>query len=182
MERTRIVHIYTVLEAEIPMGFDTRNLNLGLAGSKIMKDWDILTEAKLHTWWIEKVKVCNSQYITCPKCNEIALLSHDAVILDGKPLCIHCTSAFQYGDAPVKRTKEDIELLTSRNKNQFPTETAQVPSDYQRGLSEAWKTVFDLAKARGYNLNPNNADMSFKNLVEAFGRAEVEKSRSGITS
>lgn len=117
MEELKSVHIYLVVEAKIPRNIDIRTLGMGIAGSKIHDHCTTIPEAVISTWSIEDVKVCNSRYITCPKCNKIELVTQDAVILDGKPLCLFCSAEFQHGDLPTPRTKEQIAILMNHGVN-----------------------------------------------------------------
>lgn len=103
--KRKSVHIHAVLEVELPQDTELRNLNLGLAGAKVMSNFNIIEDAKLATWWVENVTVCNSHYVTCPQCHRIELTSRDAVALDGKPLCILCSAAFTHGHIPQPETQ-----------------------------------------------------------------------------
>lgn len=99
-ENKKTVHVTVVLEIELPATTDTKSLNLGLAGAVIMSRWEHIADAKLHTWWIEEIAACNNQYINCHRCNKVELVYRDAVILDGKPLCLICSAEFKHGNPP----------------------------------------------------------------------------------
>lgn len=109
MRETKTVHINATLEVTLPFGANINDINLGLDGSVIMNHWEIIVDAKIHTWWVDRVTACNSIYVTCPQCNKVELSSNGAVILDGKPLCILCSAEYEHGDLPTKRTSEQIE-------------------------------------------------------------------------
>jgi hypothetical protein len=116
METLKTVSIHLVVQAKIPTGIDTRTLGMGIAGSKIHDHCKTIPDAEISTWWVESVTPCHSQYITCPRCHNVELLSGDFVLLDGKPLCLFCTSEFQHGDAPVPRTAEQLkQQMTPRS-------------------------------------------------------------------
>lgn len=109
METKRTVHIHAVLEVKLPLGIRTETLHLGLAGSKILDNYRVIEEAELSTWWVDEVRACNSRYVNCPHCQKIEMVCNNAVILDGKPLCIHCSAEFVHGDMPRPRTKAEID-------------------------------------------------------------------------
>ena len=119
MEKLRSVHIELVVEAKIPQNIDIRTLGMGIAGSKIHDHCTTIPEAQILTWWVEKVHPCNSQYVTCPKCHKIGLISHDVAFLDGKPMCIGCSAEFTHGDQPNPRTAEEqlIQLAAQQHRN-----------------------------------------------------------------
>jgi hypothetical protein len=108
MEKLKTVHIYAVIEAKVPQMTPIRSLNLGMAGTKIMDNFKLIPEAEVLTWWIQDVVPTTSNYCTCPQCGKIEMVTRDAVVLDGKPLCIHCSAEFQHGDLPRPRTPEDL--------------------------------------------------------------------------
>jgi len=106
MQDEKTVHLYIVMEVTIPHDIDIRHLNLGLAKSKILDDWEVIEKAKIGTWWIDHVKACNTRYCTCPVCGKIEIES--ITVLDGKPMCILCEAQFIHGDKPKPRTPEQI--------------------------------------------------------------------------
>jgi len=106
MEELKTVHIKATIEVRIPRMMRTEDIHLGIAGSKILNRFEVVEKAEILTWWVDEVCACNSTYVNCPQCKKIQLVCRDAVILDGKPLCIHCTADFQHGDVPVPRTPE----------------------------------------------------------------------------
>ena len=108
MEKFKTVHIHTCIEARIPADVPIRSLGLGLAGSKIHNDCKTIEGAEILTWWVVDTVPCSSRYVTCSQCKKIAPVASDAVVLDGKPLCIFCSAEFAHGDLPTKRTPEDL--------------------------------------------------------------------------
>lgn len=102
--KKRTANLHIVMQVELPSETCLDELNVGLANVPIMRRWNKLEEAKVSSWWIERVEACNTRYVTCPHCKKIEMMGSDAVILDGKPLCILCSAQFEHGDIPHPAT------------------------------------------------------------------------------
>ena len=114
METLKTVHIYTVLEVKVPQLIPVKEIELGLAGCKVLRRFEPLPEAEVLTWWIQDVVPCQSRYVTCSRCLKIGPVAADAVVLDGQPLCIHCSAEFIHGDLPQPRTPEQLKAQLGR--------------------------------------------------------------------